>query len=294
MANQDYAIFTDASADVALDVALNSELNFIPMPCESDGNIYECTGTDSDEKVKGFYRDIRTGSLPKTTQITPFQYEELFEPYLASGKSVVCSCLSSKLSSTFESAKLAAKNLNEKHTDAKLYAIDSIGATGAMSIIAERMLANKQKGMSAEENAADIEVFKRSIYTTVYVEDLKHLKRGGRIGAAKAALGSMLNFKPIIIITPDGAIANTTNMRGSRKAISHIAGKYAELADMTSDSPVYVCDADNEEMADVMVEELKAINPEIVIRRSKLSPIIGTHLGPESVLISFVTKEPRS
>lgn len=290
----DYMIFTDASADIALDVSAASDIGFIHMPCESDGKIYECTGTDPDEKVNGFYRDIRTGSLPKTTQITPFQYEEAFEPYLASGKSVVYSCLSSKLSSTFESAKLAAKNLNEKYSDAKLYAIDSIGATGAMSIIAERMLKNRENGISAKDNAADIEVFKRSIYTSCYVEDLHHLKRGGRIGAVKAALGSMLNLKPIIIITPDGAIANTTNMRGSRKAIMYLCGKYDELADKTSDSPVYVCDADNEELASFMAEELRNINPDVVIRRSKLSPIIGTHLGPESVLISFVTKEPRS
>lgn len=288
--NNDYVIYTDASADVALDVSANSDINFINMPCEADGRIYDCTGVDDDEKVNGFYRDIRKGSLPKTTQITPFRYEEVFEAHLASGKSVIYSCLSSGLSSSYESAKLAAKNLNDKYTDVKVYAIDSIGATAAMSLIAERMLANREKGMSVEENAADIEVFKHKLYTTCYVEDLHHLKRGGRISAVKAALGTMLNLKPIIIITPDGKIANTTNCRGTRKAIMYLCDKYKELADMTSDSPVYVCDADNVEMAEFMVEELKSINPDIVIRRSKLSPIIGTHLGPESVLISFVKK----
>lgn len=288
--NNDYEIFTDASADVALEVSAKSDLHFIDMQCEADGKIYNCTGVDDDEKVNGFYRDIRKGSLPKTTQITPFRYEEIFEPVLTSGKSVIYSCLSSGLSSSYESAKLAAKNLNDKYENVKVYAIDSIGATSAMSLIAERMLSNRERGLSASENAADIELFKHALYTTCYVEDLHHLKRGGRISAVKAALGSMLNLKPIIIISPDGTIANTTNCRGSRKAVLYLCGKYEELADMSSDAPVYVADADNTEMAEFMVEELKRINPNVVIRRTKLSPIIGTHLGPESVLISFVKK----
>ena len=160
-----------------------------------------------------------------------------------------------------------------------------------MSLIAERMLSNKAKGMSAEENAADIDVYKHNIYTTCYVEDLHHLKRGGRIGAVKAALGTMLNLKPIIFITPDGHIDNKVNCRGTRKALSFLADKYKELADMTAGSPVYVCDADNVDMAEILASEVRAINPNVTIRRSKLSPIIGTHLGPESVLISFVTKQ---
>lgn len=291
--NDDYEIFTDASADVALDISKSGDIRFINMQCEADGSIYDCTGVDSDDKVNGFYRDIRSGSLPKTTQISPFRYEEFFEPVLESGKSVIYSCLSSGLSSSYESAVLAAQNLNDKYENSgvKVYAIDSIGATGAMSIIAERMLTNKRNGMTAQENAADIESLKHNIYTTCYVEDLHHLKRGGRIGAVKAALGSMLSLKPIIFITPDGHIDNKVNCRGTRKAVQFLAGKYKELADMSSKDPVYVCDADNVEAAKTLANEIIAINPNATVRRSKLSPVIGTHLGPESVLISFVTRK---
>ncbi|MCH5350940.1 MAG: DegV family protein [Clostridiales bacterium] len=289
--NNDYVIFTDASADVMLDISGNSDLHFIEMPCESDGNIYNCTGTDSDEKIKQFYVDIRSGSLPKTTQITPFRYEEIFTPFLEDGKDIICLCLSSGLSSTFESSKLAAENLNAKYENAKLYTIDSIGATGAMSILVERMLANRDRGLTAAENAADIEEFKHHIYTTCYVEDLHHLKRGGRIGAAAAVIGSLLNLKPIIRITEDGRIESTDKCRGAKKAVLYIVDKYKELADMDDPTPIYVCDADNQVMADFMEEELKKVNPNVVVHRSRLSPIIGTHLGPESTLISFVKKK---
>ena len=286
--NNDYVIFADASADVHYDDSIAEGLKFVEMPCESDGNIYVCTGTDSAEKIRQFYTDIRSGSLPKTTQITPFKYEEMFEPFLKEGKSVLYLSLSSGLSSTFESAKLAAENLNAKHDNAKFYPIDSIGATAAMCIILERMQSNQKNGLTAEENKADIEEFKHTLYTTCYVEDLKHLHRGGRISAAKAAIGSLLKIKPIIRIMEDGTIANCDNCRGTRSAVIHLAKKYEEMGNMSE--VVYVSDADNAEMADFLEEEIKRINPNAVIRRTLLSPIIGTHLGPESVLISFVRK----
>lgn len=288
--NNDYVIFTDASADVMLDFSATNDIHFIEMPCEADGNIYNCTGTDDDAKIKQFYTDIRTGSLPKTTQITPFRYEETFSPFLDEGKDVIYLCLSSGLSSTFECSKLAAETLNEKYENAKVYTIDSIAATGSMSILTERMVFNRDRGLSAEENAADIEEFKHRMYTSCYVEDLHHLKRGGRIGAAAAAIGSLLNLKPIIRITEDGKLESKDKCRGSKKAVLYLVDKYKELADMDDPTPIYICDADNKDMADFMEQEVKKVNPNVVIHRSRLSPIIGTHLGPESTLIAFVKK----
>lgn len=288
--NNDYVIFTDASADVDLNVSKNEDIRFIEMPCESDGKIFVCTGVDDDDKIKRFYADIRTGDLPKTTQITPFIYQEVFEPFLAQGKSVLYLSLSSGLSSTFESAKLAAETLNAKYENAKFYPVDSIAATGGLGIVVERMIRNRNNGLTVEENRDNLEQFKHRPYTTCYVDDLKHLHRGGRIGAATAAIGSVLKIKPIIRIMDDGTIANIDKCRGERKAIAYLADMYEKMCDMSVDAPVYVSDADNAELAELLVEEVKRINPNAVIRRRMLSPIIGTHLGPESVLIAFVKK----
>ena len=288
--NDDYIIFTDASADVPLDISAAHDVHFIEMPCESDGSIYNCTGTDDDAKIKQFYTDIRSGGLPKTTQITPFRYEEIFSPFLDQGKDIIYLCLSSGLSSTFECSKLAAESLNSKYENAKLYTVDSIQATGGMGILVERMISNRDRGLSAEQNAADIEEYKHRIYTSCYVEDLHHLKRGGRIGAAAAVFGSLLNLKPIIKITEDGKLESKDKCRGAKKAVLFLVDKYKELADTDDPSPVYVSDADNAEMADFMEAEIKKVNPNALVHRARLSPIIGTHLGPESTLISFVMK----
>ncbi|MCI9403880.1 MAG: DegV family protein [Clostridia bacterium] len=286
----DYLIFTDASADLVEAIADENGVQYIEMPCASEDGVFNCTGRNTDEEFCSFYEGIRTGELPKTTQITPFTYEEIATPYLKDGKSVLYLSLSSGLSSTFEAACLAAENLNGKFGDARFVPIDSIGATGSMGILVERMIENRKNGLSIDDNKADIEQFKHKMYTTCYVDDLKHLRRGGRIGAATAVIGAMLNIKPIIRITEDGKLESCGKPRGERKAITFLSDVYKEKADLSADSPIYISDADNDEMAGIMESEIKAINPNAIIRRRRLSPIIGTHLGPESVVIAFVKK----
>lgn len=290
MSNQDYVLFVDATADVAFEAITNGGLNFVHMECEADGKIFECTGTDSDEKLKQFYQDIRTGSLPKTSQITPYKYEEAFTPTLEGGKSILYLCFSSGMSKTYEAATLAASELNAKYTDVKVVPVDSIQATSGMSVLAELMINNKANGMSIDENAASLEEYKHKIFTMAYVENLHHLKRGGRISAASAIIGSAFNIKPMIKITPEGKLENKAKCRGARKAIAYQAEMYKTYGNMDSKLPVYVTDADNKEMADLLEEEIKKINPDALVRRRMHTPIVGSHLGPESVVIGFEEK----
>lgn len=283
----DYVIFTDASGDFDLEHAAKAGVEYISMQCESDGNIFDCTGHDDDGKLNSFYADLSHGSLPKTTQITPFRYEEIFEPVLSSGKNAICLCLSSGLSSTFESAKHAAESLAQKFTDVKLVPIDTLAATTAMGLILDRLIDDKLNGMTLDEAVADIERFKRRVWATCFVDDLHHLKRGGRLSAAAATFGTMLKIKPIIRLMPDGTLENVEKCRGIRKALSYIADVYDKNADK-SYPDVYISDAANDENAQELAELIKEINPDVTIKRKILSPIIGTHLGPDSVVIGFV------
>ncbi|MCH5164875.1 MAG: DegV family protein [Clostridiales bacterium] len=285
---KDYIIFMDVSGDLDKEFAAKNDVKFVPMEYTMSGVTYTLTDMD-DSGHADFYKKLR-GNSSVTTQITPYTYEKLFEPYLEQGHSVLYLCLSSGLSSTFESACTAASNLKERHPNATLFPIDSLAATAGMGILAEMMVKNKQNGMSAEENKKSVEDARNTVYTSCFVEDLMHLKRGGRIGAVSAVFGSMLGIKPIIRITPNGKLENCDKPKGERKALAKLCEKYRELADMNSEYNVYVCHADNLEMARFFEEELKAINPNITISERGLSPIIGTHLGPGSVLISFKKK----
>ncbi|MDE7163801.1 MAG: DegV family protein [Clostridiales bacterium] len=285
----DYLIFTDVSSDVYSDEAL-SHICLIPMDMTvgEDSLTYEQMGDN--EYIKHFYDDIRNGKIVKTSQITPHTYKEIFEPFLEGEFGIIYLSLSSGLSSTFESAKEAANNLKNKYPDAKIYPVDSLSATGGMGMIVERMLKNKNNGMSIEDNVADIEEFKKKIYVNCFVNDLMHLKRGGRIGSATAAFGTLLNIKPLIYLTEQGTLQQFSKAKGEQKAITAMSEAYRTLADFTSQSPVYVCHADNVETAENLEKLILSINGNADIRVGALSPIIGTHLGPGSVVLCFIKK----
>ena len=285
----DYLIFMDVSVDLDENFAAENDVRFVPMQYTINNETFELENMN-DAAHADFYKMLR-GSSSVTTQITPYTYEKMFAQYLENGTSVLCLCLSSGLSSTYESACIAANNLNERYANAKFYPIDSLAATAGMGILLEMMVKNKRDGMSAEENKTYIEAQRDGVYTSCYVEAWMHLKRGGRIGAVSAVFGSMLGIKPIIKITPEGKLENCDKPKGERRALAKLCEKYKEMADMNGEENyIYVCHADNKPMAEVFETMLKEINPDVKIRERLLSPIIGTHLGPGSVLLSFKKK----
>ncbi len=281
-----YQIVMDVAGDVELNIAKKLGLHYLPMDYEIDETLYTCNGDNSD--IKQFYGFLREGKISKTTQITPYIYEEFFSKYLEKGISVLYLCLSSGLSSTYNSALTASKNLNGKY-DAKLVAVDTLGATCSTGFLVERAYKNLQNGMSIEDNATDITNYRKSLIMYAFLQDLNHLKRGGRISATTAVVGTLLNIKPLITILPNGTLKNYDKVKGERLAVKKLAQIFNN--EYSGNGVVYICDADNEISADLMKAELLSYNSDLVIRRTKLSPIIGTHLGPGAVIIGFEQKQ---
>lgn len=284
----DYLIFADVSGDLDIEFAKKNKIGFVPMQYTIDNKTFTFDGTNVDEL--DFYTYLSQGKMSVTTQITPFTYDEIFSPYLEKGISVLCLCLSSGLSSTFQSALTAAQLLNEKYKPAKFIPIDSLGATGGMGIVAERMAANKKSGMSIDDNAKAAQELIKSIAIYCYVEELMHLHRGGRISGTSAAIGRVLNIKPLIKVTPYGKLENFAKLKGQKKALNFLAEQYAEEADMNSGDPVYICDAICKDTANSLAELIKAKNPSVKIKLITLSPIIGTHLGPQALTLNYKKK----
>lgn len=288
---KDYVIYTDASADVDSDFLNANGVKTVPMEYMLDGEPQSCYGNDA-EKYKEFYGKLRRGSNATTSQITPFIYEETFSPLLEKGVSVLYISLSSGLSSTFQSACTAAKTLKEKYPDADLIPVDSLFATGGMGLLCERAVRNKGNGLSAAENASDLALLRKDKLAGVcFVDNLNHLRKGGRISAATAVFGTILNIKPLIAITDDGTLKNFGKCQGERRALKELADIYKKNADFSADYSVYICDSDNPKGSEALAQSIKAINPDAVIKKVFLTPIIGTHLGPDSVVLCYVKKQ---
>ncbi len=282
-----YLIFTDASADVDIALIKEENVGFVPMNFSFDDQTFSYSGINEQNEIKEFYTNLRKGKKPVTSQITPFLYEEFFAPYLEAGNSILYLSLSSGLSSTYSSACIAAKALNNKFDNAKLVVVDSLFATVALGLMVEKACELRANGKSIEDCKTALENHYKNIYCACFVEDIMHLKRGGRISGAKAAIGMLFGIKPIIAFNGNGKLDVADKKKGTRLAVSYLVNKYQELGNLDAGATVYVSDADNNNVAEFTVQKILAVSPNAKIKRVKLSPIIGTHLGPDSVIIGF-------
>ncbi|MCD7766089.1 MAG: DegV family EDD domain-containing protein, partial [Lachnospiraceae bacterium] len=149
----DYEIFVDMSLDIDVKIAERYGIRFVPMEYMLGGETFQATGPESDERMHNFYESMRQNIPTKTSQITPYQYEETFGPVVKEGKAILYIALSSGLSKTYESALLAVDNMKDEYENVQIEVIDSLSATGGMGMLAESAAKNREAGMTLEENA---------------------------------------------------------------------------------------------------------------------------------------------
>ena len=284
-----YLIVMDASADIDSKVFIEEDIRFIPMQYSLNEEMRESKGIESEELLKSFYDSQRSGELTKTTQITPYQYINFFSKLLNEGYSILYLSLSSGLSSTYQSAMLAASELNDEHKDEKVYVVDSLGATGGIGVLLELACKYRKEGKSIEENCALLNNAKLKLHHFFMVQDLMYLKRGGRVSGATAVVGTVLGIRPILKIDENGKLVNFTKRRGNKLALEELAKLFNENYEL-NDSPIYIVDGDAKELGDFLASEIKKIAPNAVVKRNMLSPIIGAHTGPGLVAVCFIGK----
>ena len=284
-----YLIVMDASADIDSKVFIEEDISFIPMQYSLNEEMRESNGIESEELLKSFYDSQRSGELTKTTQITPYQYINFFSKLLNEGYSILYLSLSSGLSSTYQSAMLAASELNDEHKDEKVYVVDSLGATGGIGVLLELACKYRKEGKSIEENCALLNNAKLKLHHFFMVQDLMYLKRGGRVSGATAVVGTVLGIKPILKIDENGKLVSFTKRRGNKLALEELAKLFNENYEL-NDSPIYIVDGDAKELGDFLASEIKKLIPEAVVKRNMLSPIIGAHTGPGLVAVCFIGK----
>lgn len=284
-----YLIVMDASADIDSKVFIEEDIRFIPMQYSLNEEMRESKGIESEELLKSFYDSQRSGELTKTTQITPYQYINFFSKLLNEGYSILYLSLSSGLSSTYQSAMLAASELNDEHKDEKVYVVDSLGATGGIGVLLELACKYRKEGKSIEENCALLNNAKLKLHHFFMVQDLMYLRRGGRVSGATAVVGTVLGIRPILKIDENGKLVNFAKRRGNKLALEELAKLFNENYEL-NDSPIYVVDGDAKELGDFLASEIKKLIPKAVVKRNMLSPIIGAHTGPGLVAVCFIGK----
>ena len=276
----DYIICMDASGDIIREIAQENGIEFVPMEYSLGEEMRTSHGCEDETVLKRFYDGQRGGDLTRTSQISPFMYEEYFGKFLKEGKSVLYFCLSSGLSATSEGSMLAARNLKETYPGKEVLPIDTLAATGGIGILAERAVENRKKGMSLHENFDAVTALVPKLRHFFMVQDLMYLKRGGRVSAATAIVGSALNIKPMLKIDENGKLVTIDKKRGNKAAMMSLFSYFKDNYNPELGNTVYICDADTPQLAEALAEKVKAEAPDVAVRRTMLSPIIGAHTGP--------------
>ncbi len=281
----DYSIWVDASADIDRECLNGASLGVLPMEYTLDGARKAAAGDEAPEAFRAFYDAQRNGAVTHTSQISPGLYREYFGPVMEK-ESVLYLSLSSGLTKTVDSACMAAMKLQRDH-GTKIEVVDSLSATGGIGLLAEKAVENRESGMTLEQNAASLREWAGKVCHCFMAEDLMFLKRGGRISAATAVMGTMMGIKPILVIDASGRLTAVERKRGHKAAVRDILRLYQTARDPELQKRAFIVHGDAPELAENLREHLAQTVPGIRISVRPLCPIIGAHTGPGMVGLVF-------
>ena len=217
-------IIVDSGSDLLPEVANRYSIQVLPLLANVDGVEYR-DGIDLGRD--GFYELLEeTGAFPKTSQVSPHAFAEAFKEARVSGDEVIAITLSSALSGTYQSAKLAQAMVGEEG----VYVVDSLSASYAIAMIAEYACALRDEGLSAKQIVAEIERFKGRVKLVAVLDTLEYLQRGGRLPKAAARLGEAAKLKPVIVITEKGEVGLSTAVLGRKRALDTLLKKVAKYS----------------------------------------------------------------
>ena len=286
--NQPYIIFTDVTSDLPAEEIQTYNIQVLPMYYKLSGQDALCEGGWTDERLHSFYDRLRGGETVSTSQVTPTMYEVYFTPWLEKGRDILYICFSSGLSGSYQSACVAAPLLMERFPGRKVVVCDSLGATFGEGLAVLQAAQNREQGLAIEDNARWVNDHVLNNVHWFTVDDLMFLKRGGRISAATAILGTTLQIKPVMHVDDEGHLVPVEKAQGRRSSLKAIAKKMQESGVGLESQTVYIGHGDAKSDAEFLAEVIRKTVPVQSIHIGMISPVIGAHSGPGTIALFFV------
>lgn len=287
----DYVFMTDSDSDLPYELKEKYDIPVVAMPYTLNGKEYfDDLGQTLDHK--SYFDAMRAGATPITSALNEQNYLDYFQPVLESGKDLLFLAFSSQLSRTIESIYSARETLLAQYPERKITVVDTLSISAPQTILILKAHEMYRAGKSMEEVAAWVEANKLKTQAFFTVDDLKYLKRGGRVSSTAAALGTVLDLKPILVETKAGKLEAMAKVRGRKKAVAYIVEQtLANLTEESFDAPAIVLHSDCYEEAEKLRDTLLAKEPRLNIRIAPIGPVIGAHAGPGTLACCFLGKE---
>lgn len=282
-----YEIFTDSSCDLSKEIIAQYDLKVMQLEVIVDD---KAPVLNNQVESKAFYDSLRNGSNAKTSAVTPGFFEEHMRATLENGKDILYIGFSSGLSVTYNNGVMMCEELQAEFPDRKILYVDTTSGSGGQALLVYHAAKMKEQGASMEEIKAEVEALRDYVHHQVTVEDLFFLKRGGRIDAKSAIVGTMLKIKPIINVDVNGKLNSVAKVRGRKSSMTELVNRMKATIDTERFPYVSVFHGDCPEEADALEAMVKEAYPQLEVLRGDVGPVIGAHTGPGVLVLCYVGK----
>ena len=284
----EYVIVTDSATDLNAQQVKELELEVLPLAFIMGDKTYYDYPDKRDMSSEEFYNRLAGGEIATTNAINVGQATDAIEPLLQAGKDVLVLGFSSGLSTTYNSMKIACEELGEKYPERKVFAVDTLCASMGQGLLVWYAARMRQEGKSIEEVRDWVEANKLHLCHWFTVNDLMHLKRGGRVSAATAVVGTMLQIKPVLHVDDEGHLINVGKARGRKASLDALVDKVGESATDPAGQTMFISHSACEEDAQYVADQVKAKYGVQEVVCNYIGPVIGAHTGQGCVALFFL------
>ncbi|MBO7217273.1 MAG: DegV family protein [Clostridia bacterium] len=279
-----FVILIDSASDLKPEFLEKLDIRFISLSFVFDGE--EKIYGNYDLSPKEFYNQMRNGKSAKTSAANVAEFKDFFEAELKSGNDILYLGFSSGLSTTYNSAVIAADELLEQYPDRKIICIDSLAASAGFGMFVYLTAKEKEKGKTLDETANFAKEIIPSLAHWFTVDDLEYLKRGGRVSPTVAFVGGLLGIKPILHVDDEGHLIKVSTARGRKASLTALADELGNT--ILPDSPVWISHGDCEDDAKLLADIIKEKYSKEVTLITDVGPVIGAHSGPGTMALFFL------
>ena len=288
---RDYVILTDSCCDLTAEEITELGLTVLPLTYTLDGVNHKNDVFHPEMTNQAFFRKIREGADCSTSAVSVGEFHDAMRPILESGKDILCVSFSSALSTTYQSACIAAEDLRPEFPEARIIVIDSLSASRGQGMLLWYTAQEKKKGKTLEELADYVRETLPHQCHWFTVDDLNYLKKGGRVSAATALVGTMLSIKPIMHTSDEGKLTVVGKARGRKSSLNTLIDTVGRLGINLQDQVMFICQADCQAEAEAVAAELKRRYGVKEVYINYIGPVIGSHTGPDTMGLFFVGTE---
>lgn len=286
-----FKIVTDSTTDLEQELVGRLGVEVIPMNCIIGSDSFLDYPDERDISSHDFYTRIAAGENSSTNQISIVTFTETFEPYLKADTDVLYLGFSSGLSGTFNNSKLAAQELADKYPERKIYTVDSLAASMGEGLLVWHAVQMQNAGSSIDEVKTWLEENRCRLHHWFTVDDLNHLRRGGRISGTSALVGSMLGIKPVMHFDDEGHIILVDKIRGRRQSLDTLVKHMEKTAENPAEQMIFVSHSDSLEAAQYVAEQVRQKFGVTQTEIGSIGPVIGAHTGTGTVALFYLGKD---